>query len=79
MHIEGDLAVTKCYPNPIHFSSVQRSKVEAEFSFGGGATTGNGGISLPDMGILVTAPNPKNGPISHHSCNIRARMVTRCS
>ncbi len=51
--------MTKCYPNPIRFSSVQRSKVEAEFIFSGGATTGNGGISLPDMGTLVTAPNRK--------------------
>ncbi len=34
--------MTKCYPNPTRFLSVQRSKVEAEFSFSGGATTGNG-------------------------------------
>ena len=34
--------MTKCYPNPIRFSSVQRRKVETEFSFSGGATTGNG-------------------------------------
>ncbi len=54
--------MTKCYPNPIRFSSVQRSKVEAEFSFSGGATTGNGGISLPDMGTLVTVPNRKTDP-----------------
>ena len=36
--------MTKCYPNTIHFSSVQRRKVEAEFS--GGAITGNRGIPL---------------------------------
>ena len=36
--------MTKCYPNPIRFSSVQRRKVEAAFS--GGAITGNGGIAL---------------------------------
>ena len=36
--------MTRCYPNPIHFSSVQCRKVEAEFS--GGAITGNGGIPL---------------------------------
>ena len=36
--------MTKCYPNPIRFSSVQRRKMEAEFS--GGAITGNGGIPL---------------------------------
>ena len=32
--------MTKCYPNPIRFSSVRRRKVEAAFS--GGAITGNG-------------------------------------
>ncbi len=36
--------MTKCYLNTIYFSSVQRRKVEAEFS--GGAIIGNGGISL---------------------------------
>ena len=36
--------MTKCYQNTIHFSSVQRRKVEAEFS--GGAITSNGGIPL---------------------------------
>ena len=36
--------MTKCYQNAIHFSSVQRRKVEAEFS--GGAITSNGGIPL---------------------------------
>ena len=45
--IEGNLAVTKGYLNPIRFSSVQRRKVEAAFS--GGAITGNGGIPLPDV------------------------------
>ena len=46
--------MTKCYLNPIRFSSVQRREVEAEFSFSGGATTGNGAISLPDVGTLVS-------------------------
>ena len=36
--------MTKCYQNPIRFSSVQRRKVKATFS--GGAITGNGGIPL---------------------------------
>ena len=36
--------MTKWYQNTIHFSSVQRRKVEAEFS--GGAITSNGGIPL---------------------------------
>ncbi len=36
--------MTKCYPDTIHFPSVQHRKVEAEFS--GGAITGNGGIPL---------------------------------
>ncbi len=36
--------MTKCYPNPIRFSSVKRRKVEAAFS--GGAITGNEGIPL---------------------------------
>ena len=57
--IEGDLAVTKCYPNPTRFSSVQRRKVGDKFSFSDGAITGNGGISLPDVGTLVTASNRK--------------------
>ncbi len=38
---------------------MQRRKVEAKFSFSDGATTGNGGISLPDMGTLITASNRK--------------------
>ena len=54
--------MTKCYPHPIRFSSVQRRKVEAEFSFSDGAITGNGAISLPDVGTLVTVPNRKTGP-----------------
>ena len=58
-HIEGSLAVTKCCPNPIRFSSVRRRKVEAEFSFSGSAINGNGSISLPDVGILVAASNRK--------------------
>ena len=36
--------MTKCYPNPIRFSSVKRRKVEAAFS--GDAITGNEGIPL---------------------------------
>ena len=36
--------MTKCYQNPIRFSSVRRRKVEADFS--GGAITSNGGIPL---------------------------------
>ena len=36
--------MTQCDPDPIRFSSVQRRKVEAEFS--SGAITGNGGIPL---------------------------------
>ena len=70
--------MTKCYPNPIRFSSVQRSKVEAEFSLSSGVTIGNGGISQPDMGTLVTAPNRKTdlsrtahailGLVGNHFC-----------
>ena len=36
--------MTQCYPEPIHFSSVKRRKVEADFS--GGAISSNGGIQL---------------------------------
>ena len=54
--------MTKCYLNPIRFSSVPRRKVEVEFSFSGGAITGSGAISLPDMGTLVTVPNRKMAP-----------------
>ena len=36
--------MTKCYQNPIRFSSVQCRKVEAKFR--GGAITGNGGYSI---------------------------------
>ena len=36
--------MAECYPNPIRFSSVNRRKVEADFS--GGAISGNGGIPL---------------------------------
>ena len=36
--------MTKCYPNPIRFSSVRRRRVEVAFS--GGAIIGNGGIPL---------------------------------
>ena len=42
--------MTKCYQNTIRFSSVQRRKVEAEFS--GGAITGNGnGIWISGKGF----------------------------
>ncbi len=54
--------MTQCYQNTIRFSSVRRRKVEAKFSFSGGAITGNGAISLPDLGTLVTVPNRKTGP-----------------
>ena len=54
--------MTKCCPNPIRFSSVQRRKVEIEFSFSGGAINGNGGISMPDVGILAAASNRKTDP-----------------
>ena len=36
--------MTQCYPKVIRFSSVQRRKVEVDFS--GGAISGNGGIGL---------------------------------
>ena len=71
--------MTKCCPNHIRFSSVQRCKMEAKFSFSGGAATGNRGISLLDRGTLVTAPNPKTASISHCSCNIGARLPCRVS
>ena len=39
---------------------MQHRKVEAAFS--GGVTTGNGGILLPDVGILTTVSNRKTNP-----------------
>lgn len=51
----GGAAASKCCQNPICFSSVQRRKVEAEFS--DGALTNNRGIWLPDVGTLVIAPH----------------------
>ncbi len=66
--------MTQCYPKPIHFSSVKRRKVEADFS--GGAISSNGGIQLlaqvdRRLGLTGSVARSLDDSRRQSSCNHR--------